>query len=195
MTKILEASIEGLTGCDFTASAAKPVCDSAGTKIKSNCTEPVAYVACPNRGKERTQSRVAYVVLCGCMIAGVAAAHARSAVRATPIGSVHHRSHTPTLSAIVITAEKRTEDVQKTPLTVTVVNSQQLENQQINTISDLQYTSPDVTFGPPGESSPGGGAVIRGIGTVAFSRSASPSVGIVVDGRSCREGGGNSEMA
>lgn len=83
---------------------------------------------------------------------------------------------------IVVTAQKRRERVQDVPITISVVDAKQLERQQVNTIQDLARTTPQVSFTAGGEGSPGGGAVVRGVGTQAFSRSASSSVGIVIDG-------------
>lgn len=83
---------------------------------------------------------------------------------------------------IVVTAQKRSERVLDVPITISVVDAKQLERQQVNTIQDLARTTPQVSFTAGGEGSPGGGAVVRGIGTQAFSRSASSSVGIVIDG-------------
>lgn len=83
---------------------------------------------------------------------------------------------------IVVTAQKRSERVLDVPITISVVDAKQLERQQVNTIQDLARTTPQVSFTAGGEGSPGGGAVVRGIGTQAFSRSASSSVGVVIDG-------------
>lgn len=85
-------------------------------------------------------------------------------------------------SQIIVTAQKRSEDIVDVPISVSVVTAEQLERQQITTIQDLERASPQVAFTEGGEGNPGGGAVVRGIGTQAFSRSASGSVGIVVDG-------------
>ena len=86
------------------------------------------------------------------------------------------------LDQIIVSAQKRDENIVDVPVSVSVVTAEQLDRQQVNSIQDLERTSPLVAFTEGGEGSPGGGAVVRGIGTQAFSRSASSSVGIVVDG-------------
>ncbi len=86
------------------------------------------------------------------------------------------------LEEIVVTAQKRTEKLLEVPLSISVLGAEQLQRQQVNTIQDLARVNPQINFTTGGEGSPGGGGVIRGIGTQAFSRSASGSVGIVVDG-------------
>jgi hypothetical protein len=67
------------------------------------------------------------------------------------------------------------------PIAITVVNAEQLEQQQIYSIEDLARTTPALemiqAFGGPG-----GGGQVRGISTVTFSQTAEAAVGIVVDG-------------
>lgn len=82
---------------------------------------------------------------------------------------------------IVVTAQRRVERVQDVPVAVTVVSDQQLAQQRINSIADLTKVSASLQLNQnPGGS--GGGGYIRGLGTFSRSRSAEPSVGIVVDG-------------
>ncbi len=85
------------------------------------------------------------------------------------------------LEEIVVTAQKRVEKLQDVPISVTVVDGAQLDNQNVYSIEDLARTSPSLemvqAFGGPG-----GGGQIRGIGTNSFTRSAEGAVGIVVDG-------------
>jgi iron complex outermembrane receptor protein len=82
---------------------------------------------------------------------------------------------------IVVTAQKRSENLQKVPIAITVVSSAQLAQQQINTVIDLKRSAPALEFAQPGQS-PGGGGFIRGLGTTITSSTAEPSVGIVIDG-------------
>ena len=84
-------------------------------------------------------------------------------------------------SDILVTAQKRSENVQKVPVAITVVGEAQLARQQIISVSDLKASSPALEFTPPGQS-PGAGGFIRGIGTIITSSTAEPSVGLVVDG-------------
>ncbi|MBF7015688.1 TonB-dependent receptor (plasmid) [Novosphingobium resinovorum] len=82
---------------------------------------------------------------------------------------------------IIVTAQKRSENVQKIPIAVTVVGEAQLARQNIISVTDLKASSPALEFAPPGQT-PGSGGFIRGIGTVITSSTAEPSVGLVVDG-------------
>ncbi len=85
------------------------------------------------------------------------------------------------LQEIVVTAQKRAQPLLDVPEAVQVVSSQQLRLQHITTITTLSQATPALeiagAFG-----SPGGGAMIRGIGTQSFTNSAQGAVGIVVDG-------------
>jgi iron complex outermembrane receptor protein len=85
-------------------------------------------------------------------------------------------------SEIVVTAQKRTERLQDVPLSITVANQEQLERQQVNTISDLTRVAPSLEMQSAPGQSVGGGGQIRGIGTQSFNQGAVGSVGIVVDG-------------
>jgi len=85
------------------------------------------------------------------------------------------------LQEIVVTAQKREERLQDVPIAITVVNQQQLKDENVTTLADLSRTAPSLemiqSFGGPG-----GGGQIRGIGTQSFTRSAEGAVGVVVDG-------------
>jgi len=87
-----------------------------------------------------------------------------------------------TLDEIIVTAQKRSEAIQSVPVSITLVNAEQLARSGVNTLSDLARTSASVEFGAPGTSSPGGGAYVRGLGTNSFGYTAQASVGIVLDG-------------
>lgn len=86
------------------------------------------------------------------------------------------------LADIVVTARKRIESIQSVPVAISVVSGDQLQRQQVVELRDLSRSTASLQFGTPAGASPGGGAVIRGIGTVGFSKGAEASVGVVVDG-------------
>ena len=86
------------------------------------------------------------------------------------------------LGEIVVTAQKRVENVVDVPIAVTVIGAEQLQRQHVTELTDLSKTAPALEFGAPA-TSPGGGGILRGIGTnFAFSGTAEAAVGIVVDG-------------
>jgi iron complex outermembrane receptor protein len=105
------------------------------------------------------------------MLTSGAAVHAQQAPAAAP----------EELTEVIVTAEKRAENIQDVPVAITVVSADQLAAQHVYTIADLARTTPSLemvqAFGGPG-----GGGQIRGIGTNSFSPTAEGAVGIVVDG-------------
>jgi len=95
--------------------------------------------------------------------------------------SADQAADAPVSGDIIVTAQKRSENVQKVPVAITVVGEEQLARQQVLSVTDLKSSSPALEFAPPGQT-PGSGGFIRGIGTVITSSTAEPSVGLVVDG-------------
>ena len=85
------------------------------------------------------------------------------------------------IEKIMVTAQKRSESLQDVPVAMTVTTAEQLERDQIYSITDLQRTTPalEVSQSFGGESN--GGGRMRGIGTNVFNETAAASVAIVVD--------------
>ncbi|QGN55676.1 TonB-dependent receptor [Novosphingobium sp. Gsoil 351] len=79
-------------------------------------------------------------------------------------------------NVIVVTAQRRAEDVQDVPITVTAVTQDQLDIQNITTTTDLTRAVPALT------ATNFGVYQVRGIGTQGFGRSAEQSVSVVLDG-------------
>lgn len=85
-----------------------------------------------------------------------------------------------TLGEVVVTAQKRVQNVQDVPLAVTVVGADQLARQNIQQISSLPNAVPALEVqNIPGQ---GGGPSIRGIGTSAVSLTSENAVALVLDG-------------
>ena len=84
------------------------------------------------------------------------------------------------IEEVVVTAQKRAEDVQTVPIAITAFTSQDLSTKQIKSFDDLQYNVPNVTYA---RSNFGAGAdfQIRGIGVTAIGYDAEAGVAIVVD--------------
>jgi iron complex outermembrane receptor protein len=77
---------------------------------------------------------------------------------------------------IIVTAQRRSENVQDVPVTVSVVTQKQLDVQNITTTTDLTRAVPALTATDEGIFQ------VRGIGTQGFGRSAEQSVSVVLDG-------------
>ncbi len=85
------------------------------------------------------------------------------------------------IDEIVITAQKREERLQKVPIAVTVVNSDQLSRQNITEVSNLARAVPAVEASGE-EGNPDTRISIRGISTNSFSVTAEQAVSYVADG-------------
>lgn len=89
------------------------------------------------------------------------------------------------LDTIVVTARKREENVQQTPIAVTAMSGQMIENRQINNVAQVASFAPNVNIQPVGNisgSSASLTAFIRGVGQTDFNITVDPGVGIYVDG-------------
>ncbi len=89
------------------------------------------------------------------------------------------------LEEIVVTAQKRAEDVQQVPISITAVSAEALEAHGITQVSQLSAMAPNVTL-DAGTPFSGSGEVlaayIRGIGQNDFAFNQDPGVGVYVDG-------------
>jgi len=84
------------------------------------------------------------------------------------------------LAEVVVTAEKRTENVQNVPIAVTVVSGDAFTKANVSGFSDLAKFAPSLTM-TAGDQPANSAIVIRGVGTFAFSIAAEPSVLVVID--------------
>ncbi|GAB3114768.1 TonB-dependent receptor [Aestuariicella hydrocarbonica] len=104
-----------------------------------------------------------------------------NALQVTGIAQAQNDNRSLLLEEVVVTAQKREQNVLDVPIAITVVGSDQLADQRVYGLADLARTSPALemvqAFGGPG-----GGGQVRGVGTNSFTRSAEGAVGIVVDG-------------
>ncbi|MEQ7155140.1 TonB-dependent receptor [Brevundimonas aurifodinae] len=85
------------------------------------------------------------------------------------------------LDEIVVTAQRREENVQKIPVAVAVVDGQTLARRSSTDISDLQALVPSVSFAA-GNELRNNSIRVRGVGTDVFTTGIEPSVSTVVDG-------------
>ncbi|WP_108809342.1 TonB-dependent receptor [Aquimarina spinulae] len=88
------------------------------------------------------------------------------------------------LEDIVVTARKRVENVQDTPISITAVQGVVLEEMGVNNITGIADIAPNLTFSTTGTVSGSSSAAvvyIRGIGQNDYVPVADPGVGIYVD--------------
>ncbi|HVT35004.1 MAG TPA: TonB-dependent receptor, partial [Nevskiaceae bacterium] len=87
----------------------------------------------------------------------------------------------PRIDSIVVTAEKREERLQDVPVSMSVINQEQLERANITQVTDLNRAAPSIEVnGEPGNADTR--ISIRGISTNSFSVTAEQAVSLVVDG-------------
>lgn len=84
------------------------------------------------------------------------------------------------LEEVIVTAQKREQNLQDVPMAITAVGGELLRNNEINNIQDLTKVVPSLrltTKDDPSNSS----VRIRGVGTDVYSAAVEPNVSIVVD--------------
>jgi iron complex outermembrane receptor protein len=84
------------------------------------------------------------------------------------------------LEEIVVTAQKREQNLQDVPISVTAISADALEKKGIADFTDLTRAAPALTV-TQATSSPNNSIILRGIGTFAFSIGVEPSVAVIVD--------------
>jgi iron complex outermembrane receptor protein len=128
-------------------------------------------------------------VLRSCFLTGAAplavlalaagAAQAQAPAPATPAPAADQGN---TVAEVVVTAQFREQNLQKTPLAITAVNSQMLENRNQTSLAQVTAQAPNVTLAPNGAAFGSSMvAFIRGIGQTDFNLALEPGVGIYVD--------------
>ena len=84
------------------------------------------------------------------------------------------------LAEILVTATKRTSNLQNVPVAVTAITSETIQNQRITEFGDLTRAAASLTL-TESTASPNNAIILRGIGTYAFSIGVEPSVAVIID--------------
>jgi outer membrane receptor protein involved in Fe transport len=113
-------------------------------------------------------------VLCGTASAVVLAG-------LTPIAAQAQETDVPTVDSIVVTAQKREQNLQDVPVVVTAVGAKLLQDTGVKDIKDLTILTPGLTVTST-SSEASTTARIRGVGTVGDNPGLESSVGVVIDG-------------
>jgi iron complex outermembrane recepter protein len=86
------------------------------------------------------------------------------------------------LEEIIVTAQYRAQDVQVTPIAITVISGEMLGARGQNTIEEVSAQAPNVTLTRAGSfAGPALIAFIRGVGQTDFNPALEPGVGLYVD--------------
>ncbi|WP_226664051.1 TonB-dependent receptor [Microbulbifer aggregans] len=86
------------------------------------------------------------------------------------------------LEEVVVTAQRREQNMQEVPVAVTAVTGEDLAAAQVDSITNVQQISSSVRFAVVNSAANSANIVIRGIGTVGNSRAFEGAVGVFVDG-------------
>jgi iron complex outermembrane receptor protein len=86
-----------------------------------------------------------------------------------------------TLEAVTVTAQRREEAVQKTPVTVTALSERDVERRQVRNIEDLRFEVPNVIIEPNTGTTTGAKVFLRGVGADESLFTADPAVAIYID--------------
>ncbi|GAA0617442.1 TonB-dependent receptor [Brevundimonas kwangchunensis] len=115
----------------------------------------------------RTTVSAAVVGACAFGLAGTAAAQSQDGPT--------------TIDDIIVTAQKREQNLQDVPIVVTSLPAEALQNAGVRDIKDLQILTPGMTVTST-QSEASTTARIRGVGTVGDNPGLESSVGVVIDG-------------
>jgi iron complex outermembrane receptor protein len=80
---------------------------------------------------------------------------------------------------IVVTARRRSETLQNTPIAISAFSSEVIQRAQVRTIQDFQALAPGLNL--TGRSSTRPQQYLRGIGTDQFTNAADPAIGVFID--------------
>lgn len=109
------------------------------------------------------------------VVALAAPAAAQEAAQAPATGSVFGDND------IIVTAQKREQNLQDVPVAISVVSGAELERANVNSAEQLFQRVPTLTF-RKGNTNKDSALSIRGVGTISFSSGVEPSVSTVIDG-------------
>jgi outer membrane receptor protein involved in Fe transport len=106
-------------------------------------------------------------------------------IKPTPSADPQAQTDFDRLEEIVVTAQKRSENVQETPISITVLNGADLERQGRNTVSQILEDVPGVVAWEqqPGANNSGTNIVIRGLATSGnvYATATAPTTAVYVD--------------
>jgi iron complex outermembrane receptor protein len=103
----------------------------------------------------------------------------------TNLSAQESTKHGHGLEEVVVTARKREESLQDTPVAVSAFSARDLKFRQIESTDRLGEVTPNLTFDPVSPSSGSNAAAqifIRGVGQTDFTPVTDPGVGLYIDG-------------
>jgi len=89
---------------------------------------------------------------------------------------------TLTLEEVVVTAQKREELLQETPIAISAMSSRELETKRINSVMDLMNQAPSITIAPFAGTRVAPNLFIRGMGNLNAQSTNDMATSVYVDG-------------
>lgn len=86
------------------------------------------------------------------------------------------------LQEVIVTAQKREESLQETPIAITAFSAQQLETQRVTNVMDLLNKAPSVNLAPFAGTRVAPNLFIRGMGNLNAQITKDMATGIYIDG-------------
>jgi len=83
------------------------------------------------------------------------------------------------IETVIVTAQKKAEDIQTVPIAVTAYSAQDLSAHQVNGFKDIQFSTPNVSYTKANFT--GSNFQIRGIGTQVISGDAESGIAFNID--------------
>ena len=83
---------------------------------------------------------------------------------------------------VIVTAQRRAQDIQQVPASVTALGGAQLEQRQINNVLDLQYQVPNISIATGTGTANSARIFLRGVGEDESRGAVDPAIAIYVDG-------------
>ncbi len=103
---------------------------------------------------------------------------------AFPVSDVYAAQSGFALEEVVVTARKREESLQDTPISVAAFTAEDMKNRQIDSTDQLTQVTPNLSFSshaPSAGNNASSQIFIRGIGQTEFLPSTDPGVGLYID--------------
>lgn len=101
---------------------------------------------------------------------------------ASPALAQEQPATTSGLDDIIVTAQRRSQDLRDVPISITAANAETLANARVDNVSNIQSISPSISFRVTNIATSSANLIIRGLGTTGNSRSFEGSVGVFIDG-------------
>ncbi|MFN4097162.1 MAG: TonB-dependent receptor [Sphingomonas sp.] len=130
------------------------------------------------RGTSRAQGRAAS------SIAAIAAVLSFTAAMPALAQDAAQEAETAPTDEIVVTARRREESLQDTPVAISAFSAEMLQDRQITQTQDLERITPSLQFKPAGQLSGNSASsvvFIRGVGQVDPTAAVDPGVGVYLD--------------